>query len=43
MIFLYIILIILGLISFYIQEGHKKALKKFKIDPNNFDFWDILL
>lgn len=43
MIFLYIILMILGLVSFYIQEGHKKELKKSKRKTIDRDYWDFLL
>jgi hypothetical protein len=34
---------ILGFVSFYIQEGHRKELKKFKRKTIDRDYWDFLL
>jgi len=43
MIFYYLVFILLGLVSFYVKENHKKEFKKHERQPTNFDHWDFLL
>ncbi len=43
MILYYIVFILLGLVSFYIKENHKKEFNKYKRPPTDRDHWDFLL